>query len=401
MKDLEEELSYCRMELAFEEPFYCHILQGLQVREDPGIDTLGVGLRKGFVVLFINPVFLLDVLRERSVRVGVLKHELLHVIFSHLTRLDPQKHDPHIYGIAADLVVNQYVAPWPLPDGAVTLERFKDMGLAPNQTLEGYYEKLKHLQDLKGPGGTQPHEDAPPLGGWSSDHSGWGAEDPEDAVLREYAENEIRQLILQTKSIMQDEAWGSLPGSITSLVEALSTERPHKDLDWRTILRNFSRTNGTRTRLKGTFRRQSRRYPDQPGIKIARFQRLAVAVDTSGSISDSDLEMFFSEIHAMWSRSHATEITVLECDAALQDVYEYRGQRPRSVGGRGGTSFDPVFEYLRKHKNQTYDGCIYLTDGCAAEPNIKPPCSLLWVVTHNGQVGPHLAHGRVLQLPTP
>ena len=48
-------------------------------------------------------------------------------------------------------------------------------------------------------------------------------------------------------------------------------------------------------------------------IKIKRYQRLAVAVDTSGSIKENDFVIFFNEIHSMWKQG--AEIEVLECDA--------------------------------------------------------------------------------------
>ena len=146
-----------------------------------------------------------------------------------------------------------------------------------------------------------------------------------------------------------------------------------------------------------TIRRQSKRYGTYPGIRVSRFQRLAVAVDTSGSISDHDLSDFFSEIHGIWRQG--AEITVVECDAAVQRTYPYTGILPKRVAGRGGTAFDPVFEWLNSNRMRRYDGCIYLTDGYARAPSIKPNCKMLWVVTSDGQVGEHLKHGRVIQLP--
>ena len=45
-----------------------------------------------------------------------------------------------------------------------------------------------------------------------------------------------------------------------------------------------------------------------------------------------------------------------------------------------------------------YNGCIYLTDGLAAEPIIKPRCKVFWVISPNGEVGPHLKYGRVVKI---
>ena len=46
-----------------------------------------------------------------------------------------------------------------------------------------------------------------------------------------------------------------------------------------------------------------------------------------------------------------------------------------------------------------FDGAIYLTDGYAEEPEIRPPCKLLWVITPDGDTGDHLKYGRTIQLP--
>ena len=140
-----------------------------------------------------------------------------------------------------------------------------------------------------------------------------------------------------------------------------------------------------RTRVKFTVKRVSKRYGTRPGLKIQRSQKIAVAIDTSGSISLDELNMFFNEIHSMWQ--NGAEIEVIECDAAVQKTYNYRGKFPEFVHGRGGTNFDPVFAYLNKNTNVLYDGCIYLTDGYAPAPEIKPRCKVFWVITPEGHLG--------------
>jgi predicted metal-dependent peptidase len=119
-----------------------------------------------------------------------------------------------------------------------------------------------------------------------------------------------------------------------------------------------------------------------------------VAIDTSGSIADDDLSGFFAEVHGLWRQG--AEVTVIECDAAVQRAWTYRGKLPTGVAGRGGTSFDPVFEWLRRQR--AFDGCIYLTDAVAPAPVVRPPCRLLWVVTPGGRPGPHLRFGRTIVL---
>jgi predicted metal-dependent peptidase len=98
----------------------------------------------------------------------------------------------------------------------------------------------------------------------------------------------------------------------------------------------------------------------------------------------------------MWKKR--AEILVIECDATVGQTYPYRGKFPKGVSGRGGTEFNPAFEYLQKErKRKKFDGCIYLTDGFATVPTIKPPCKLLWVLTPDG-TDENLAFGSNVKL---
>ena len=37
--------------------------------------------------------------------------------------------------------------------------------------------------------------------------------------------------------------------------------------------------------------------------------------------------MFFNEVHSMWQ--NGAEIEVIECDAAVQKIYDYKGKFPK------------------------------------------------------------------------
>ncbi|MEY2802273.1 MAG: hypothetical protein RL513_1858, partial [Pseudomonadota bacterium] len=140
-----DEVSRGIVALLLKEPFYGHLLGGVVRRIDDRVPTAAVSLTPTGLHLIVNPEFFMKELKKDE-RVAVIKHEALHLLFRHLYRPLIQRGDPQLFNIAADLVVNQHVAPWPLPEMAVTLRQFPDMGLEANQTLEWYYEKLKALQ---------------------------------------------------------------------------------------------------------------------------------------------------------------------------------------------------------------------------------------------------------------
>jgi predicted metal-dependent peptidase len=414
MKDVHEEISRCIIQMLFKEPFFNHLLSGLVRVVSEEVPTAAVSFSGTNINLLVNETFFLKELRSQSNRVAVIKHEALHLLFKHLFRTDIKNYEPTLFNIAADLVVNQFIGSWKLPEGAVTLDTFPDLGLEQNQTLEWYYKKLSKLQNSLPPSSLRNasvfniDENTAPKSSEAlskimeekdqkrGDHSKWGtpptAKGQIDGIA---AETELDRMIIQARERTPAKYWGTIPGEINTLIDILIENRRPK-VDWRRTLRIFS-SNSRRTYIFSTMHRISKRYGTRPGIKVKQFQKVAVVIDTSGSVSDDDIAVFFTEIHAMY-RSGA-EILVIECDSEVGETYKYDGRLPTEVSGRGGTEFDPAFAFLRSNRLTHFDGCIYLTDGYAAEPTIKPPCPLLWVITPDGDDGDHLLFGRVIKLP--
>ena len=61
-------------------------------------------------------------------RTAVVKHEALHLLFKHLFRVEIGSRNMRLFNIAADLVVNQFVEPWPLPEGRHLAHDFSGLG---------------------------------------------------------------------------------------------------------------------------------------------------------------------------------------------------------------------------------------------------------------------------------
>ena len=411
-----DEVSRGIVALLIKEPFYGHLLSGVVRRIDDKVPTAAVSLSPHGLHLIVNPEFFMKELKKDE-RVAVIKHEALHLLFRHLYRPLIQKGDAKLFNIAADLVVNQHVAPWPLPEMAVTLRAFPDMDLEANQTLEWYYDKLKSLnssmQSGNSTGSPQSEEALQRVMGepQQGDHSFWfagGGEDfgesgPEGSGggsvlsegLRRAMEADLERHLLRARDHSASKGWGSLPAEIRTELDAIA-QRRKPQIDWKRTLRLFA-SSGYRTEVVATNRRMSKRFGTFPGIRIRRKQRLAVVIDTSGSIGDDVLEVFFREIHGIWKND--AEVMVVECDADVQRAYDYKGKTPKAVEGGGGTSFDPALAWVSNPRNGSFDACIYLTDGHATEPEVRPRCPLLWVITANGNAGQHLKFGRSIQLP--
>ena len=113
---------------------------------------------------------------------------------------------------------------------------------------------------------------------------------------------------------------------------------------------------------------------------MRRRQKLLIAIDTSGSVSKKELTRFFMELFHIYRAG--SEIRVVECDAEVGHVYDYKGKVPEFVSGGGGTSFEPPVSY----GNKVYrpDALIYFTDGYAPPPESNARFPILWVITALG-----------------
>ena len=407
-------LSRAAVELLRREPFFGHILGGIPRHFTEKITTMAVGLRGDAVQLLINPRFILEELIRREDRVAVLKHEVLHIVFKHLFRTTDRRQCTRIWNIAADLVVNQYVPPFQLPDGAILLSSFPDAHFSSNEAVEVYYDALIRLQENgKRRFGASPLGsaalDSMLSGNLPSDHSYWATGNASEldmeptgaavpSFVRELLSEAIDDQILRAHA-RTIAGRGTVPEWMERVVGEL-TERRKPRVNWQRTLRLFA-SSGQRTRMIITSRRESKRFESiagagrVAGLMVKRYQRIAVIIDTSGSVGQVQLQMFFAEIRGI-SRQGA-EIVVVECDSEVRRSYPYKGRTPEIVRGGGGTSFEPALRWLREQREQRFDACVYLTDGEGSAPETKPPCPLLWVIV-DGTGGDHLRFGRQMLL---
>lgn len=209
-----------------------------------------------------------------------------------------------------------------------------------------------------------------------------GAGEVSDAEMRRRVEG-MREAITQA-AIAVERRQGTLPAHLRAIVDAVVKPQ----LDWRKLLRRFvtSAYGGSRRWLP-----PSRRHVWQ-GLYLQSMRtellRACVAVDTSGSCT-GDLPQFFSELGALLGSFGHYEITVIQCDAEVGSVETFTSDRPlpkdykwQATGG-GGTSFVPVFDYVKAHGMHP-DVLVYVTDGYGDAPKKAPPYPVLWVLTGDG-----------------
>lgn len=338
------------------QPLYGEVFLHLNKKENKSIPTLAVGvIRRVDLALYYNPDFI-EGLSSTELR-SVLKHEALHVLLHHLTRAKHFAYNPRGYNIAADCAINCHIEG--LPDGALYPNQF---GLEDNQSSEFYYEKLKKEAEGKG-------QDFDELidgkGDTVDDHSMW--DDFDDDIVEEKVRNIAEKAIKE----QEKKGWGSISGKLASQI--IAANKPV--VNWKKEVRWFINKLVLMGR-RNTRMRPNRRYGfTSPGSKRNYTSKLLVAFDTSGSVSDTQLEYFATELNGM--------IDHVDADFIQFDTKLYGDPKPFTkkaskvdIVGRGGTCFHPVIQLADEKK---YDGLVIFTDGYAPFPD-KPKTRMLWAV---------------------
>ncbi len=358
--------------LILKEPFYGLFLIGLNKTFRSDIPTAGVSKNGIGVQLAVNPEFF-DNLNELH-RIGLLKHELLHISFGHLIMRD--KFPNHkLFNIAADLEINQYIDDAYLPEGGITMEMFKDLNLDARAGTTYYYEKLDEA-DKDGQCQTLQSLLNQMDGDSQYDHKTWDEfeelTEAEKKLIQKQVEHQLKETAEQT-----EKRRGNIPGELANLISRLRTIEP-PSFDWKGYLKRFV-GNSSISYTKKLRRKYNKRYIENPGLKIKFKNNILVGVDTSGSVSNKELKEFMNELVHMHKTGH--KITVAQCDTQINSVEEFNPRKDWEIKGRGGTDFQPVIDLFNKKKG-VFTALIYLTDGEAYTPEDCPK-NTLWVHSTN------------------
>lgn len=156
--------------------------------------------------------------------------------------------------------------------------------------------------------------------------------------------------------------WGSLAGNLSKTIIANTKAK----IDYRKTLTGF-RASILSSKRHLTRMRPNRRSGFENMGSIRRFDtNLLIAVDVSGSISNEVLTHFYSVIGKIFKYG-IEYIDVVQFDCSLGEVQAFEKAKKRiEIIGRGGTSFQPIFDFVQKKFE--YDGLIIFTDGDAPKP---------------------------------
>jgi predicted metal-dependent peptidase len=391
MMDKAQSLSKISKDLMLKEPYYGFFLIMLNKVWRKDLPTAGVSKQNINYQLAINEEFWTGLSDDH--KMGLLKHELLHIAFGHLTSFSSFS-NKKLANVAMDMEINQYIEDSWLPEGGIRIEDYEDLKLDKRAGCRYYYDQLLRLQDEKDKNGTTGNDAMDKLldnvaSGDIPDHSTWEEFDDMTDAEKKLIEKQV-QKILQDAKEQTVKKRGTVPGEIEGLIVVEEFTAPK--FDWKGYLRRFTGVS-TKVFTKKIRRKENRRYEDNPGLKIKMRQHMLLAIDTSGSVSDTELAEFMNEIHHIYKVG--VDITVVQCDTSIKSIEPYKGKNEISVFGRGGTEFDPVLDYYNANLKK-YTSLVYFTDG-ECYTSVKPKGKVLWVLSERSGMNEDLP-GQVIKL---
>ena len=382
---VQDKLARASKTLILTEPFYGLFLIGLNKVFRKDIPTAGVSPKGIGVQLSVNPEFFMNLPDKHQI--GLLKHELLHVSFGHMTMKD-RFENFKLFNIAADIEINQYIDEDYLPEGGLTLETFADLKLPTRAGTKVYYDLLHQACE----DGTCEALNAvlSKMDGDSQyDHETWKEFDDLSEADKKLVQKQIEHQLKETAD-QTEKRRGSIPGELAGMIERLTHIEP-PSFDWKGYLKRFV-GNSTVSYTKKLRRKFNKRYSGSPGLKIKFKNHICVGVDTSGSVSNNELKEFMNELTHMHKTGH--KITVVQCDTQIVSIEEFNPRKDWEIKGRGGTEFQPVIDHY--NENGKYTALIYLTDGECYAPEDCPK-NALWVHSTQCQINEDLP-GQKIQL---
>lgn len=365
----EEKLFAARLYAVRKRPYLATALFALHTVESWRVPTMAVDQRWR---CYVSPAFVARTpLAELA---GVWVHEVSHLLRDHHGRSDRFAVRHELTGpgerlrmnIAADCEINDDVFDEELvrPEGAVHPELLR---LSEGQLMEDYLRQFR----------LGPHTN-----GFAWLDCGSGADGLErdwdlgaDGAygLSEQERDAVRFRVAQGIT--------GHPGSVPKGWQRWAEDAFHPPQPWRDLLGAAVRTaiSGPGVGEDYTYGRPARRSAGLPGVVMPSLRRrpprVCVIVDTSGSVSDTELGSAIVEIAAIVRAVGGRRdlVSVLSCDAAAHITHPLcRAEGIPLVGG-GGTDLRTGFAKALRTSPRP-DVVVALTDGQTPWPDARPPC---------------------------
>ena len=295
-------------------------------------------------------------------------HEVLHCVYDHFGRRGERDHQ--LFNIANDYCVNADLIKHRVGEKITTvpcLHNPKYDGMSSEEIYDILYEKAEKIdigklldqmidEHLDGEGDEEQDGD-----GDGDEKEGKGR--PKlTAEERQQIKDEIKEAMLAAAATV--DGAGNLPAGVKRLIQELTEPQ----MNWRELLRMQLEST---IKSDYTWMRASRKgwHMDavMPGMKVDPMIDIAVALDASGSISETMLKDFLGEIQGIMDSFPAYRIHVFTFDTEAYNPAQYDSDNlddicDYEVKGGGGTDFDAIYSYLKENEIEP-KRLVVFTDG--------------------------------------
>lgn len=375
-----------RVDFLMDQPFYGQLAVRLQLVEaDAWCPTMAVD----GVHMYYNTEFV-DKMSDGELKF-VVAHEVMHCVYQHFIRLDDR--DPRLWNCAGDYVINlelqdSRIGIMPkassMPNWEKDQDIYVELGVGPNDpgglideayrdmASEEVYEIL--LKDAKENGkhanenlkNWDIHLDPSGDGEASGDNDGKTGPVKMSAEEVEILKDELKKAVIDAVKAADEMncGAGNIPGGVRKLIKKWTDSK----VDWRTYL-----TNTILSTVKNdyTWQRSSRKGRDRgiylPAIDNDNQVNVHIAIDTSGSISQSDIRAFLGEVRGIMDQFSEFKVTAWCFDTQTYEIHEFTPDNEYEldsfkVEGCGGTIFECNWRMM-KDNDIVPDTLILFTDG--------------------------------------
>ena len=301
---------------------------------------------------------------------SILVHEVMHYTLQHDLRIG--RRDKDIYQKACDQVVNNLLLDmgYELPQKEKDFTRTKYN----NMSVESVYKYIEQETKQKNP-------EQPPSSSFGNDIPESSSSIPDQTQL-----NKRNQQILSAD--MSNQAQGNhsvcKDGDIFS---KLFKDIKEGVLDWKTVLAGYV---DDISRSEMSYHQFNRRYLSMglylPDIKdVVKINRVALAFDVSGSVSEKETKAFLAEMRKIKSDINPEVMSVTTFNhkiVAQFDITEDSDLDEVTMDVSGGTKLTPVFEYYDKVENQP-NFLILFSDMLVNAFPEKTSYPVIWICINN------------------
>jgi len=346
----EDKLTKARIQILQENIFFATVLLSLKQHITTDIPTAATD---GSCIMY-NPDFLSDLTVDETV--GLILHELLHVIYRHTTRKGDRERLPWNY--AADYAINAYLddSGYNLPSGGLLDHKYDNM------LTEAIYD-------------TFPEPESQPS---------WGIGDLLEPANPDEVEQQIGEILVHARDVADSQSsHDDVPSDVRSQIEALLNPR----LPWTVLLENHV---NSFSKEDYSFNRPRKRYlPDfyLPSQHSPNIDHLVVAIDTSGSVSEDEIKTYLTEIESIRQSYAIDKLEVYGISIGIDNHFTVQPEDnllDLKFSSRYGTVFDPAFA---KFKLNPPSLLIFFTDLYVDFSFSPPDFDCLWISTTD-QVAP-------------